>query len=214
MKNHRLLLAVMVAGFALAASAQTTAPPAAVPGPTVATVPPTAPEKPATINQRKTNQQDRIAQGLDSGQLTAGETRNLETQESDINKEERNMRQLDGGHLTAADKSAINQQQNQVSKQIYTDKHNAAQAAQPGTELNDRRVAQRDRIAQGIQSGQLTAGETARLENREVHTNQTARAMRAANGGKLTAADKQALNRQYNHTSNAIYRDKHNTAKR
>jgi hypothetical protein len=213
MKSYCLMLGVVLFGFALVAPAQTTAPPAATPGPTAATVPPTA-EKPATINQRKTNQQDRIANGLDSGQLTAGETRNLETQESAINKEERDMRQLDNGHLTAADKQAINQQQNQVSKEIYTDKHNSTVAAQPGTELNNRRVAQRDRIAQGLQSGQLTAGEAAKLENREVQTNQTARDMRAANGGKLTTADKQALNKQFNHTSKAIYRDKHNNAKR
>ena len=33
---------------------------------------------PATINQRKENQQDRIANGVASGQLTAGETANLE----------------------------------------------------------------------------------------------------------------------------------------
>lgn len=41
----------------------------------------------ATINQRKENQQDRIAQGVKSGQLTAGETRNLERREASINRE-------------------------------------------------------------------------------------------------------------------------------
>lgn len=120
------------------------------------------------------------------------------------------MRKLDDGHLTGADRQTLNQQQNQLSKQIYQDKHNAAKAAQPGTELNDRRVAQRDRIAQGIKSGQLTAAETAHIENREVNTNRSEVAMKAANGGKLTGGDKAALNRQYNHTSQTIYRDKHN----
>jgi len=85
---------------------------------------------------------------------------------------------------------------------------------QPGTELNDRRVDQRDRIAQGVKSGQLTAGETAHIENHEVHTNNTEAAMKAANGGKLTAGDKAALNQQYNHTSGTIYRDKHNSRTR
>jgi hypothetical protein len=37
--------------------------------------------QPATINQRKENQQDRIANGVQSGQLTAGETANLEKKE-------------------------------------------------------------------------------------------------------------------------------------
>ncbi len=79
----------------------------------------------ATINQRKENQQDRIAQGVKSGQLTAGETAKLEHQEAGINKEEKGMRAQDNGHLTKADKSLINKQQNQESKRIYRDKHNA-----------------------------------------------------------------------------------------
>jgi len=210
MKNYRLLLAVAVIGFAIAAFGQSASAPPSTPGPNAPTNVPPNSHPPATINQRKTNQQDRIAQGLDSGQLTARETRNLETKESSLNNEEHDMRKLDNGHLTAADRQTLNQQQNQLSHQIYQDKHNAAQAAQPGGELNDRRVAQRDRIAQGIQSGQLTAGEAAHIEDREVHTNRTEAAMKAANGGKLTAGDKAALNHQFNRTSQAIYRDKQN----
>ena len=79
----------------------------------------------ATINQRKENQQDRIAQGVKSGQLTAGETSRLEHQEAAINHEERAMRAQDNGHLTKADRSLINKQQNQESKRIYRAKHNA-----------------------------------------------------------------------------------------
>jgi hypothetical protein len=77
------------------------------------------------INQRKENQQDRIANGVKSGQLTAGETAHLEKQESAINREERNMRAQDNGHLTKQDRRTIHQQQNQESRRIYRDKHNA-----------------------------------------------------------------------------------------
>ncbi len=82
----------------------------------------------ATINQRKENQQDRIAQGVKSGQLTAGETSHIEHQEAGINKEEKGMRAQDNGHLTKQDKKTINQQQNQESKRIHRDKHNAKKA--------------------------------------------------------------------------------------
>ncbi len=78
-----------------------------------------------TINQRKENQQDRIAQGVKSGQLTAGETSRLEKQEAGINKEERGMRAQDNGHLTKQDRRTLRQQQNQESRRIYRDKHNA-----------------------------------------------------------------------------------------
>jgi hypothetical protein len=83
---------------------------------------------PPTINQRKENQQDRIAQGVKSGQLTASETSHLEHQEAGINKEERGMRTQDNGHLTKQDRKTIKQQQNQESKRIYRDKHNAKKA--------------------------------------------------------------------------------------
>ena len=76
------------------------------------------------INQRKVDQQDRIAQGVKSGQLTAGETSHLEHQEAGINKEERGMRAQDNGHLTKADRQVIHHQQNQESRRIYRDKHN------------------------------------------------------------------------------------------
>ena len=83
---------------------------------------------PPTINQRKENQQDRIAQGVKSGQLTAGETSHLEHQEAGINKEEKGMRAQDNGHLTKQDRKTIKQQQNQESKRIYRDKHNGKKA--------------------------------------------------------------------------------------
>jgi hypothetical protein len=76
------------------------------------------------INQRKVDQQDRIANGVKSGQLTAGETARLEHQESGINKEERGMRAQDNGHLTKQDRQTIHAQQNQESRRIYRDKHN------------------------------------------------------------------------------------------
>ena len=166
------------------------------------------------IQDRKENQQDRIANGDASGQLTAGETRNLEKKEADVNHEERDMRKLDNGHLTTSDRATLNQQQNQLSKQIYSDKHNAAvQNTNPKSEVGKRQENQQDRIAQGVKSGQLTAGETSRLEGREARVNHEIARDRAANGGKLTQQEKQRVNRQQNRTSRAIYRDKHNGRK-
>jgi hypothetical protein len=108
----------------LALIATLTLAPVAIFAQTTATPPP-APAKPATINQRKENQQDRIAQGVKSGQLTAGETAHLEHQEAGINKEERGMRAQDNGKLSKQDRKTLNKQQNQESRRIYRDKHNA-----------------------------------------------------------------------------------------
>ena len=75
------------------------------------------------INQRKVDQQDRIANGVKNGQLTAGQTSRLEHQEAGINKEERGMRAQDNGHLTGQDRRTIHHQQNVESRRIYRDKH-------------------------------------------------------------------------------------------
>jgi len=164
-----------------------------------------------TINQRKDNQQDRIANGVQSGQLTAGESANLENKESDLNREEQNMRSQDNGHLTANDKSVITHQQNELSNQIYQDKHNGAtQNTDPKGEVGQRAENQQDRIAQGIKSGQLTNGEAAHLESNEAKINNEVRNDRAANGGKLTSQEKAQVNRQQNRASRQIYQAKHN----
>jgi hypothetical protein len=163
-----------------------------------------------TVAQRKENQQDRIANGVKSGQLTAGETSNLETKEAAINGETRADRAANGGKLTGAEKQQINGQQNQLSKQIYQDKHNANTAHYGNSAVGQRRENQQDRIANGIKSGQLTAGETAKLENQQKGINQQVRADRAANGGKLTQGEKSQVNKEQNAASKNIYNKKHN----
>jgi hypothetical protein len=194
-----LIALCMPAGFAQSASSQgSSATPAA---------------KPESIKDRKRNQQDRIASGVQSGQLTAGETKKLETREAGLNKEESNMRKADDGHLTAADRAKLNQQQNHLSNQIATGKHNANTAHYGNNEVGQRRENQQDRIAQGIKSGQLTPSETAHIEKNEQGINKEVSGMRQANGGKLTPADKKAVNQQQNKESRQIYSKKHNGRK-
>ena len=170
----------------------------------------TTPAQQPTVGQRKENQQDRIANGVQSGQLTAGETSKLETKEAAINGETRADRAANGGKLTSAEKTQINQQQNQVSRQIYNDKHNANTAHYGNNQVGQRKENQQDRIAQGIKSGQLTAGETAKLENQQKAINQQTKADRQANGGKLTPGEKQQVNKEQNAASKNIYNKKHN----
>ena len=172
--------------------------------------PSTTPAQKPTIAQRKENQQDRIAQGVKSGQLTAGETANLETKEAAINGKTRADRAANGGKLTQAEKQQVNQQQNQLSKQIYNDKHNAATQNYGNSEVGQRQRNQQQRIAQGIKSGQLTAGETAKLENQQKGINQQVKADRSANGGKLTTGEKKQVNKEQNAASKNIYNKKHN----
>jgi len=164
------------------------------------------------IKDRRENQQDRIANGVASGQLTAGETATLEKQESKLNKEIAKDRTANGGNLTNKEKAQINSQQNKLSNQIYNDKHNAATQQYGKNEVDKRRENQQDRIANGIKSGQLTAGETAKLETQESKINKEVRTDRKANGGNLTNNQKAQVNKQLNRESARIYNKKHNAA--
>jgi hypothetical protein len=162
------------------------------------------------VGKRAENQQDRIGQGVKSGQLTAGETANLEKKAAAVNQEVRTDRALNGGHLTPQEKRVVNQQQNNLSNQIYQDKHNAATQHYGNNEVDQRRENQQDRIANGITSGKLTAGQAARLEKGQAAINQETRTDRSLNGGHLTQGEKQQINKQQNQASRQIYHAKHN----
>ncbi|MDR3473770.1 MAG: hypothetical protein P4M09_19110 [Devosia sp.] len=204
MKNSILVLAALALLASGPVFAQQTQP-AQQPAPSSTPAP-----KEGSVNDRRADQQDRIANGVQSGQLTAGETKNLESREANVNREVHADRTANGGRLTPQERRQVNRQQNNLSRSIYTDKHNAAQAHYGNNEVGQRRENQQDRIAQGIRSGQMTAGEAARTENREQGINQQIHADRAANGGKLTGQEKRQINKQQNGASRQIYRQKHN----
>jgi hypothetical protein len=56
----------------------------------------------------------------------------------------------------------------------------------------------------------MSAGQTARVENREQGINEQIHADGQANGGRLTGQEHRQINRRQNGASRQIYRDKHN----
>lgn len=206
MKTPYLALFSAFALSAAAACAQT------APTSTVTTVTPPVVTG-ATLADRKENQQDRIAQGLKSGEMTASEASTVEKQEAGINKEEAGMRAQDNGKLTAQDKTTLNSQLNVESKDIYADKHNASTQKPTNGEINDRLAHQQDRISNGINSDKLTNTQVAKLETQEGGINKEETGMRAQDNGKLTAQDKKTLNKQLNQEARRIARDERRTEK-
>ena len=75
------------------------------------------------VARREENQQDRIAQGIGSGQLTAGEAAHLEKGEQRIEKVRQ--KALSDGKITRAERIRLNKMQNRESRKIYRAKHNA-----------------------------------------------------------------------------------------
>ena len=131
LKWSALPAAALLVGSVAMAQAPSSSQSSSTPAPTQSSTPASAAKPDPTIAQRKENQQDRIAQGVKSGQLTAGETAKLEHQEKKINQQTRADRAANGGKLTASEKKQINKEQNTESKRIYNKKHN--DKTQPGT---------------------------------------------------------------------------------
>jgi hypothetical protein len=76
----------------------------------------------AQIASRQENQQDRIAQGVASGQLNPRETSRLERREANLNRKIRADRKSGGG-LSARERVDIDRRQNRLSKDIRGQKH-------------------------------------------------------------------------------------------
>jgi hypothetical protein len=72
----------------------------------------------STPNQRAANQDQRVANGVRSGQLNAGQAARDNQRQANIDQQIHQDRQANGGHLTQQQKQQVNHEQNQASKQI------------------------------------------------------------------------------------------------
>src|SRR2546423_1097429 len=166
--------------------------------------------------QRDVNQQERIEQGLKSGQLTTREASRLEREESKVERDQ--ARAMRDGKLSPAEKARLAREQNQVSRDIYREKHDA-QTGNPNSASSQRmqadvqrNVTQQQRIEQGVQSGELTNREAAKLERGQARDNRLE--ARAGADGKIGAGEQQRIQRAENRQSRKIYREKHDAQTR
>lgn len=79
--------------------------------------------------------------------------------------------------------------------------------------VNQRLENQQDRIQAGIKDDQLTKGEATHLEADDAKIHAEEKVDREYNDGKLTAPERQQLNRQLNQNSRHIHRARHNNRK-
>lgn len=81
------------------------------------------------VKNRQIHQQERIDQGIQSGELTNREAKALERQQQRIAKSKKQA--LSDGVLTPGEKARLEAQQDNASARIYRLKHNARQQPQP-----------------------------------------------------------------------------------
>ena len=162
--------------------------------------------------QRDVNQQSRIEQGLQSGQLSTGEASKLERDEARIDQMEK--KALRNGSLSPQEAARIQRAQNQASGQINKLENNAitgdpnsasSQRMQADVQRN---VNQQNRIEQGIQSGALTNREVSGLERGQARTSRME--SKASADGHIGAREQARIQNREDRQSQRIFREKHN----
>lgn len=161
--------------------------------------------------QRDVNQEQRIEQGLQSGELNTREAARLQREQGRVDQME--SRALRDGNLSAAERARINAAQNKASRDIAREKHDA-QTGNPDSASSQRMQAnvqrninQEKRIQQGMASGELTNREAARLEAGQAHVNRVEG--RAGRDGHVGAGEQARIQHGENVQSRRIYRQKH-----
>ncbi|VVE03451.1 hypothetical protein PPN31114_02247 [Pandoraea pneumonica] len=165
----------------------------------------------ATETSRDINQQQRIENGLKSGQLSTKEASKLEKGEAKI---DRMQAHADHTGDTAAEKARIAAAQNHESAKISQLKSNGV-VANPNSKSSERmqadvqrNVDQQKRIAQGQAAGTLNNRQVGNLEHGQAHVD-TAEA-HAGQNGHVSAGEQAGIQHKENHQSNRIRHDKTN----
>ena len=166
--------------------------------------------------QRDINQENRVEQGLKSGQLSTGEAAKLERGEARIDRMESNAQK--DGNLSPQEAARIQRAQNQESGRIDKLENNAV-SGNPNSASSQRMQAdvqrninQQDRIKQGVQSGALTNKEASNLERSQARIDR--KEARAGADGHVGAKEQARIQKAENKQSKKIYREKHNNPTR
>jgi hypothetical protein len=162
--------------------------------------------------QRDVKQQQRIEQGLKSGQLSTAEAARLERGQAQVDHMQQ--RDLRDGSLSASEQARLTAAQDRQSHAIRAERHDGV-SGNPQSRSSERmqrdvarNVHQQSRIEHGVQSGALTAHETARLEARQAHAAQVEQ--RAASDGQVGPHEQRHIQHVDQRNSRSIYRKKHN----
>jgi hypothetical protein len=113
-------------------------------------------------------------------------------------------------HVQATSEQTAHEHSASMDKSNFASQNHGKPANAAMSRVGERAQNQQKRIGNGVESGKMTAGETAHVEKQEAHINHQVKSDREANGGKLTGAEKKQVNKEQNKTSKEISRDKHN----
>ena len=166
--------------------------------------------------QRNVNQQERIEQGLQSGQLSTKEAGQLERGQQKIDHTE--AKDLKNGSISPGEQAKLNSMENHQSEAIANNKHNAVEgnpnsvSSQRMQSDVQRNVNQQQRIANGMDDKSLNNREAGSLERGQAHVDRNE--ANAAENGHVAAGEQAKIQGKENHQSDRIFNKRHNARTR
>lgn len=164
----------------------------------------------AQETQRNAHQQQRIEDGLKSGQLTVKEAAKLEREEANISRAE--SKALKDGKLSDAEKDRIAAMQDRTSHDIHAEKSDVRHG-NPDSVSNQRMQAdvarnlnQQKRIEEGVKNGSLTNKEVAKLEKGQAKVEHKEAA--SGHNGHISATEQKRIQHAENKQSKRIHHEK------
>lgn len=164
------------------------------------------------VMQRDLNQQQRIHQGLKSGQLTVQEAAELQRQMQQLDKMQ--ARAMQNGNINGSEQARLKAARDHVSQNINAYKNNRA-VGNPYSHSSlrmqasiQRDIQQTQRVKHGIKTGSLTVHEAARLEHGQSRIHR--KVAHDSRNGHYSAHEHARIQHTQNHHSRDIYDMQHN----
>ncbi len=161
--------------------------------------------------QRNINQNTRIEQGVQSGNLTNREVSALQSGQARTTAQQAVAAK--DGRIGANEQATLQNRQDNQSGRIFDEKHDGATRTPPVTAAStvQRDINQQNRIQDGLQSGSLNVKEAGRLESEQARVDRLQ--SNALSDGKLTTGERQRLDNAQDRVSQDIRAAKTNDVK-
>lgn len=169
------------------------------------------------VNQRQDNQKSRIRQGVRSGELTRKEAKELREGQREIRKKEREYKS--DGVLTGEERRDLHQDLNAQSREIRRAKHDddkrpRADCDNPYRDTVWHKMNRKDRqrIARGIRSGEITNDELRNILESRRDLREEFRDY--LEDGELSDEEAQAVRQGYHEWSKTLFSEMHDDEER
>jgi len=169
-----------------------------------------APALAQSVDDRLSNQAERISEGIRDGSLTPAEAARLQREQARIGREEQRFKA--DGSLSPSERRRLMRDEERASRDIWRERHDNQGTMVPTPWVDGRLQNEQRRIDAGVGDGSLTEREARRLQAGENRI--AAEEQRFKSDGTFTPRERQKTLHDESRLSRQIYRQRHDGQRR